>query len=120
VTAGGLNVEVVLPDVRILVGRGDEVVTAGASVVGAGEVVSGGGGGRAVGVEADDGTAVGVVVGGRMTVGVVAGGGTTLRVNLAPHAERGVPLGQHPASVQYDPAGQYLPLEQQVSPALGL
>jgi hypothetical protein len=38
---------------------------------------------------------------------VVAGGGMTLKVVLAPHSERGVPLGQHPASVQKVPAGQY-------------
>lgn len=31
---------------------------------------------------------------------VAAGGGITLREIVAPHSERGVSLGQHPASVQ--------------------
>lgn len=48
-----------------------------------------------------------VDVAAEVLVEVAAGGGMTLRLTVAPHRLRGVPFGQHPALVQYQPAGQY-------------
>lgn len=74
----------------VLVGVVDDVVTGDVWVMGGEDVVAGRGGGPAVGVEG----------GGGPGVGVEGGGGMTLRLTVAPHAESGVPSGQHPAFVQ--------------------
>lgn len=99
VETGGREVVDVLVDLEVTVGIADKPSEDELLVVG-GEDVDAGGGGASVDFEVGGGTSLDVEVGRGTSVGVVGGGGMTLSVTVAPHAEGGVPLGQHPLSVQ--------------------